>query len=232
MVLHVLGLVAALGAPAGGELDRAQKEIAEQLQQTVRTPAPQLDVEFEGVDASRYALNEASFSLDGAELPVEAGGRRIFRGEVKPGKHELDVRLVYTERKGLGIFTYADAKLTVEGTLGVKAVQGLLMRLRLRVVSDPKADPRHRLKLASDLGEEMLAAVDDSVGDLLAVQKPWQPPAPVPVPPSAATNEPARAEAGKPRRYVREVLGLKSRSAPTAQRGSTPTPTPTPIPTP
>ncbi len=230
-----LCLILALGAaPAeGGDLARAQREIEEQLRQAVRIPEPQLDVEFEGLDASRYALKEAAFSLDGVELPVEPGARRVFQGEVKPGRHAVDVRLVYEERKGLGIFTYADAKLTVDGSLGVKSERGLATRLRVRVLADPKADPQHRLKLASDLSAEMLAKVDDSVGDLLATQRHVETAAAMelaatPAPPPAAgdgemTRDEAPLAAGSAtphthRHVVREVLARKSRKGGDAPR--------------
>ncbi|MHB8420438.1 MAG: hypothetical protein ACYDCL_20385 [Myxococcales bacterium] len=246
MLSLALSLTVALTAP-GPEDARAQQEIEDQLRQAVRIPEPQLDVQFEGVDASRYALKESSFSLDGVELPAEPSGTHlgVFRGEVKPGRHSVAVRLVYEERQGFGIFTYADAKLTVQGSLGVKAERGLATRLRVRVVTDPKADAQHRLKLASELTEEMLAKVDDSVGDLLAEQKRIAPPAvkvavaePPPVeakparepPQEAAVEVPVKAK--PPRHFVREVLALKSRPVPpTATPTSPPIPATTPTPT-
>src|SRR3954466_7326255 len=96
-------VVAALCASLCAWGQSAQEELERQLRDMVGKPPTKLLVEFEGLDQPNYKLDDASFVLDGSSLPTPAlgplngeGKHLVFHGDVKPGKHRLEVTTTHT----------------------------------------------------------------------------------------------------------------------------------------
>ncbi|MHB1844772.1 MAG: hypothetical protein ACYCWW_08070 [Deltaproteobacteria bacterium] len=222
--------LALLAAAPSDDLARAQREVETELAKVSKPSPAELTVIFEGPDKGRWALGDATFSLDGQELPFAPQGGRstVYQSQVAPGKHAVELRVAYEERKGFGLLTYADTKYHVEKRLEVRAERGLRVKLVLAVDVDEQAAANSKLRLRATPLAELIdyqngpggrGADEDGKAELA-----WRPPpapasapvatretAPRPSPEIAAAVEPAApVPAVRHRRVVREVLGLRA----------------------
>ena len=134
----------------------------------MKSPAPQIEIYFDGIDSSRYGLVEAEYTLDGKPLSApnlkapEQKGQLLFTGNVTPGNHSVTAKLVFLEG-GNKVFTYVKGtRFKLPGHWTLTAQRGLLLRLRTHVeVDDGQSDPKKRLELKAEVEPKMLAAVDD-----------------------------------------------------------------------
>ena len=226
--IALASLLFAVSGPVSPDLARARLEVQDALASAAKPSPAELEIVFEGPASSRWALAEATLSVDGQELPFAPVGPRstVFRGELAPGPHKVAIKLAYDERKGFGIITYADAKYRLEKRLVAQLDRGLRVRLVLAVEVDGKADAKHRLKLSATPLAELIRRLDSDATSELAWRPPPQPTPAAGVEPRspraipAASSESALAtrdsEDAAPRqhrRLVREVLALRSSPA-------------------
>jgi hypothetical protein len=152
-------------AAAGDDTQNARDELEHELHDMVRIPPPQVEIVFNGIDAKDYAIESASFTLDGQELSTNGEGltrgKVLFSGTVTAGPHTFASQVVYKEDPRT-VFTYmSGAKFKVPGRIEFTAQRGLRLHIKAGVHVDPAADLHSRLRPANQVEPEMLAKLDD-----------------------------------------------------------------------
>jgi hypothetical protein len=161
--------VMGVALPASGQEDpetlKARAEVEAQLKTLVKIPEPFFEVDYDGIDSTRYKLVSASLRLDGHPLPLSPGEhplRVLFQSAVAPGRHMLEGELVYQESTHtlLSSVEGATFKLPIKQTLF--AHRGLASTFHLSVtVDDGEHDPRKRLQVEFAYKGEIKAVLDD-----------------------------------------------------------------------
>jgi hypothetical protein len=152
-------------AAAADDAQSARDELEHQLHDMVRIPPPQVEIVFNGIDAKDYAIESASFTLDGQELAAGGEGltrgKVLFSGTVSAGPHTFASQVVYKEDPRT-VFTYmSGTKFKVPGRVEFTAQRGLRLHIKAGVHVDPAADLHSRLRPSNQVEPEMLAKLDD-----------------------------------------------------------------------
>ena len=167
--MGLLAATARAAEPSSVE-DRARADLDRQLQELVKTPAPEVVISFEGLPGAGntprgYKLVEADFSLNNKPLAVPGpeqldppGQHRVAVMKVEEGSYTLVSRVTYTS-DAWNLFSEESGflwKLTASVTFQVQ--KGLRVRVNVLPGINPNApDPRLKLKLSHDVSAEMTA---------------------------------------------------------------------------
>ena len=137
----------------------AREELEREMREMVQLPAASVEVVFDGIDSTRYKLLEASFALDDQSLPVAAGAKVLYAGDLPPGKHTLSATLLYEAPAP----SYGSVKYRVPGKFIFTAQRGIFMRVHARIEVDDGAEPSKRLQLIGNAETNLRAKLEDGV---------------------------------------------------------------------
>jgi len=201
----VLAIVlACCGSAWAAEEDVRERQVREELERELeammKVPPPSMEIFFDGMDAPRYELLEATFKLDDAPLPVKvgaAGKQSLFFGVLSPGKHTVTALLVYREKAG-GLFSYANLKFKLPGRYHIEAQRGLHMRMRIKVEAYENLPPEKRLEMLASLEADMLVDASEGPSAVAATEPAAAPAAPVTPPATTARANPEPAATPTP----------------------------------
>lgn len=193
----------------------AHDELERQLRELVGNPPTKIRIEFVGLDEPPYKIEEASFALDGVELPKvdpaslnPEGNHLIWHGDVKPGPHRVTAKVVVTDTASFVMSNEAGFKWPVELSVGFKSDPGIEVQVAVTPKVDRKAqDSKKRVTLTGPATLKMLAKLED--GALPPPPKPNLPPPPpdAGVPLTAAEKAKlAKQEAAEEARRKREEV--------------------------
>lgn len=170
LVVCVLALAPGLAHAADDDARRrAERELEQQLGQLVPQQPARVRIDFEALDEPNYALEEATFELDGRPLPRGAldalsaeGTHLIFSGEVPAGKHVVGARVVYSSRASVLLSDEGGYSWKVSGTNTFDVPDGIEVRVRVTPSRDgSQRDVSKRIGLRLPATPVMLAKVDD-----------------------------------------------------------------------
>lgn len=225
-ILVVLLVAVAFSARAeDAKAKAAREELERQLSQMVGKQPTKVRIDYVSIDDPNYALEEASFEIDGRivgapslrELSDE-GTHLVWNGDVTPGKHVVKVRLVFANGASVVISDEGGYKWKVGGEVGFDVNSGIEVRVQVTPKRDSKqTDIAKRFKLSLPAQPVMIAQLDDG-------KMPEAPPRPVidagPSPEVVAAAEKAKAAeeakrlaAEEKQRKADEALAAKQAAA-------------------
>jgi hypothetical protein len=195
-------------APADDVSSRAREDVEHDLAQNVAVSVAKVHITFAPSAGRGYALEAASFELDGKELAMpsieqlraENGVEHVFDGELASGDHALNIRLLYAG--DFGLFSYMTGyKFKLNQKVTFETRRGLEIGLDVTPALDKDQEWQKRLSIAVKRSEKMLAQIDSTMPEpmqrpKLASAEPALPPPP-PVEPvvEAAAPRPETAAA-------------------------------------
>jgi outer membrane protein OmpA-like peptidoglycan-associated protein len=206
----VAGLLAAAVARAAEptSVDQVRAELERQLQEMVVSPAPEVQLLFQGLKQEEYKLVEVHFWLDGEPLEVPSvealsapGPQVLMTRQVAEGSHSLVSNVVYMDASWSLLSETSGFLWNMTSTVSFQVQRGLRARVTATPLFVPDAkDPRLRIKLTHDLAAEMIAKLEE---EALATASPSEPAKPVqstppPEPPKVVQNTPPPPEPVKP----------------------------------
>jgi hypothetical protein len=147
---------------------RAAAELERQLEEMVQSAPARLSIEFTPVEDPNYVLEEAIFSMDGVPLKTPPVAKMrddklvVFEGDVKPGKHKVNVRLVYKNGASVIASDEGGFRWTVNGDNSFDIQSGILVKMQAIAKYGGKALPvKDRMTLALPAKPVMIAKLDD-----------------------------------------------------------------------
>lgn len=178
LLLVVAGATVALAEDAKAKA--AREELERQLSQMVGKQPTKVRVDYVSIDDPNYALEEASFELDGRSLGApstrqlsDEGTHLVWNGDVSPGKHTVKVRLVFANGVSVVMSDEGGYKWKVGGEVSFDVQSGIEVRVQVTPKRDPKQpDIAKRFRLSLPAQPVMLARLDDG-------KMPEPPPKPV-----------------------------------------------------
>jgi outer membrane protein OmpA-like peptidoglycan-associated protein len=186
----IVGLLAAAVARAAEpkSVDQVRAELERQLQELVQSPAPEVQLLFQGLKQEDYKLVEVHFWLDGEPLEVPSvealgapGPHVLMTRQVAEGSHSLVSNVVYMDASWSLLSETSGFLWNMTSTVSFQVQRGLRAKVTATPLFVPDAkDPRQRIKLTHGLDAEMIAKLAD---EPLAT-------APPPEPPKVAQNTP------------------------------------------
>ncbi len=147
---------------------RAATELERQLEEMVQSAPARLWIEFTPVEDPNYVLEEAIFSMDGVPLKTPPVAKMrddklvVFEGDVKPGKHKVNVRLVYKNGASVIASDEGGFRWTVNGDNTFDIQSGILVKMQAIAKYAGKTLPvKDRMTLALPAKPVMIAKLDD-----------------------------------------------------------------------
>jgi hypothetical protein len=158
---------------------QAREDLERQLKAMVGTPPTKIRVEFVGLDQPNYELIEASFRLDGRNLPVSDlkklnsdGEHLIFHGDVEPGPHRLESKFEFRNTTSQVVSAEGGYKWKPGSEVSFKSESGIEVRILVTPDLNMSAELKNRITVKSPATVKMLAKLDDgTMPDPLAKPK-------------------------------------------------------------
>ncbi len=168
--LVVTACLAGVAAHAEDAAQRkAREELERQLAGLVEKPPTRVKVEFLGLDDPNYALQEATFELDGHPLKAPSvtvlepeGAHLVWTGDVAPGKHVITVRVVYANGASAVFSDEGGFKWKVSGDVTFDVNAGIEVQVRVVPERDgSQKDVSKRIRLHLPAKPVMVAKLED-----------------------------------------------------------------------
>ena len=147
---------------------QAREDLEKQLKSMVGTPPTKIQIDFVGLDQPNYELVEASFKLDGRNLPVSdlkklnlEGDHLIFHGDVQPGEHKLESKFEFRNMTSQVVSAEGGYKWKLGSDVSFRTESGIEVRVKVTPELNMKADIKNRIVIKSPATVKMLAKLDD-----------------------------------------------------------------------
>ena len=148
---------------------QAREDLETQLKSMVATPPSKIRIEFIGLDQPNYELNEASFKLDGRNLPVSDlkrlngdGAHLIFHGDVQVGDHVLETKFEFQNKASQVVSLEGGYKWNVGSRITIPRTEsGIEVQIKVTPELNQSADIKNRITVKSPSTVKMLAKLDD-----------------------------------------------------------------------
>ncbi len=147
---------------------QAREDLEKQLNSMVATPPTKIKIELVGLDQPNYELVEASFKLDGRNLPVgnlkklnSEGDHLIFHGDVQPGQHRLESRFEFLNRSSQVVSAEGGYKWKPGSDVSFKSEMGIEVQIKVTPELNVSGDIKQRITVKSPATVKMLAKLDD-----------------------------------------------------------------------
>jgi hypothetical protein len=171
---------------------KAREEVERQLKQMVGTPPTRVRVDFDALDEVNYALEQASFELDGKRLTSPSvselsreGHHLVWIGDVSPGRHVVRANVTYFNQASVVVSDEGGHRWKVGGDVAFEVNAGIEVQVRVVPSRDPtQRQISRRLRLNLPARPVMVAALDDG-----------KMPEPAPAPPAEVEARPTVEEA-------------------------------------
>lgn len=209
----LITLLGALAVTGGDVTTQADADVERELRALTSIPDAQATITFAPSAGRGYALDAASFLLDGRPLdvpPIDTlraapGAQQVFHGTVSSGKHELVIRLLYAG--DFGFLSYMTGyKFKLQQKVSFETRRGLGIELEVAPETDMAKEWRDRLSVRVRRSETMLARIDTTEPEPL-LRSPHLPPmTEAPTVAKADNVSPKLKESATPQRRTRAAL--------------------------
>lgn len=161
-------LPAALAFAETDQERQAREDFDKQLKAMVGTPPMKIRIEFVGLDQPNYELTEASFKLDGRNLPItnlkklnSEGDHLIFHGDVQPGEHRLESKFEFLNKTSQVVSSEGGFKWKPGSEVSFRTESGIQVQIKVTPELNMSGDIKNRIMVKSPATVKMLAKLDD-----------------------------------------------------------------------
>ena len=165
----LLALVPAVAFAETDQERQAREDLEKQLKTMVGTPPTKIKIVLVGLDQPNYELVEASFRLDGRNLPVSADLRKlssegehlIFHGDVQPGEHKLESKFEFRNTTSQVVSAEGGYKWKPGSEVSFRTESGIEVQVKVTPELNMSTDIKNRIMVKSPATVKMLAKLDD-----------------------------------------------------------------------
>lgn len=167
MLYALVGASVFAAMTAHAEPSQVERELDAELKKLVDTPAPRVELLFEGLHQKGYRLVDAQFTLDGMPIATPSakeldspGSHPLLTKETSHGRHTLESQVTYTDENSP--LAYRNGyQWKVNSEVNFMTLRGLETRVRTSPVLVEGAEMKKKFGFANQVTARMIARLDD-----------------------------------------------------------------------